>query len=352
MPGPRVRVAKDGVNVITGSLVDMAFDSDYNLNKIARTIKSASNGSTAHGLTYIPKILNMREAESGRFAWMANTTVGATNINATKGTHYTSHDPDTLATDTANWTHVLVDNLSTGTYKKDMKRTPAILVGADTGTDYGYKLHSGYDTFKVAKTGTLTINASAYDPGSGGGVSVSSATYTHNLGYAPMFAPFVPYETDLWFYYMANAAFDTSIVNGGVWLTATEYKTGEDVLSEDFLTWYNCKQTHTSSAATKPGSGASWTTYWELWQDPDFTETYVNDLEDIKLNLWVFGDEGDHNYYYIKYYSTSTQLVLEVTRVVSPSIPDFYEYTPEPASTWSVDYTIFYNPAGEEFNLL
>ena len=71
-----------------------------------------------------------------------------------------------------------------------MARKPKILVGADTGTDYDYKLHSGYDTFKVAKTGRLTINASAYDPGAGGGVSVSSATYTHNLGYAPYVCPF------------------------------------------------------------------------------------------------------------------------------------------------------------------
>jgi len=87
-------------------------------------------------------------------------------------------------------------------------------------------------------------------------------------------------------------------------------------------------------------------------EEPDFTKTYVNKLEDIKLNLWVFGDEQDHNYYYIKLYSTSTQLVLEYTRKVSPSIPYFYDYTPEPASTVYVDYTIFYNPAGEEFNLL
>lgn len=352
MPGPRVSVAKDGTNVIAGNLVDMAFDSDYNLNKIARTIKQTSSGSTAHGLPYAPKILNMRETVSGRFGWGAGTSVDNSDINTGLGIHATSHSPYATATDTANWTHVLVDNLSTGTYKKDMKRIPAILVGADTGTDYGYKLHSGYDTFKVAKTGTLTINASAYDPGSGGGVSVSSATYTHNLGYAPMFAPFVEYETDLWFYYMANSAFNTSIVNDGVWLTNTNYKIGEDVMSEDYITWYSCIKTHTSSATTKPGEGASWTTYWKLYEDPDFTSTYVNKLEDTKLNLWVFGDEGDHNNYYIKLYSTSTQLVLEVTRVVSPSSEPFYTYQPEPASTWYVDYTIFYNPAGEEFNLL
>ena len=358
MPGPRIRASKSNIDARIGSLVNMAFDSDYNLNKIARTIKATSNGSIAHGLPYAPKILNMRETASGRFAWGANTTVDNTNINVTKGTYATSHNPYATATDIASWTHVLVDNLETGTYQKNMVGKPKLLVGTNTGTDYDYKIHSGYDTFKVAKTGTLTINASAYDPGAGGGVDVTTATYTHNLGYAPMFSPFVEYETELYFYYMANSAFNTSIVNGGVWLTGTGYKVAEDVMSEDYLTWYSCIKTHTSSDSTKPGSGASWTTYWKLWEEPDFTETYVNKLEDIKLNLWVFGDEQDHNYYYIKLYSTSTQLVLEYTRVVSPTIttPDpetnFYDYQPEPASTVYVDYTIFYNPAGEEFNLL
>lgn len=352
MPGPRIRAAKPNIDASTGSLINMAFDSDYNLNKIARTIKSTSNGSTAHGLPYAPKILNMRETASGRFGWVANTTVDNTNINATKGTYATSRNPYATATDTANWTHILVDNLEVGSYKKDMTGKPKILVGADTGTDYGYKIHSGYDTFKVAKTGTLTINAGAYNPGAGGGVSVLTATYDHGLGYAPMFAPFVEYETDLWFYYMANSAFNTSIVNGGEWLTNTEYKVGEDVMDGVDYNWYSCIKTHTSSAASSPPTGASWQTYWKTYEDPDFTETYVNKLEDIKLNLWVFGDDGYHNYYYIKYYTTSTQLVLEYTRVVTASDEPLYTYTPEPASTVSVDYTLFYNPAGEEFNLL
>lgn len=347
MPGPRIRAAKPKIDASTGSLVNMAFDSDYNLNKIARVIKVTSTGynSVAHGLPYAPKVLNMREITSGKFGW--GSTFGVDNTNIYAGTYV-----GTSGTDVANWTYILADNLETGNYKKDMTGKPKILVGADTGTDYGYKIHSGYDTFKVAKTGRLTLNTPAFDPGSGGGTSVLSATYDHNLGYAPMFAPFVKYETDLWFYYMANSAFNTSIVNGGEWTTGTEYKVGEDVFDSVDYNWYSCIKTHTSSTVSSPPTGASWQTYWKLWTEPDFTSTYVNKLEDTKLNLWVFGDEGDHNYYYIKLYSTSTQLVLEVTRVVSPSSEPFYTYTPEPASTWYVDYTIFYNPAGEEFNLL
>jgi len=352
MPGtPSIKVARSGYGATTAIPRNLSFSSDYNLNKIARCIKSTSTGSIAHGLPYTPKILTMRETVSGRFGWFAKTTADTTNINATIGTHYTSHNPDATANDTANWTYILIDPLSSGTYKKDMTNKPAILVGAGATTDSDYKLHSGYDTFKVAKTGTLTINASAYDPGSSGGVVVTTATYTHGLGYAPMFAPFVDYETDLWFYYMANNAFNTSIINGGEWQVSAGYKLGEDVMDSGY-SWYTCIKTHTSSATDEPGIGTNWATYWRVYADPDFTETYVNDIEDTKVNLWVFGDEGDHNYYYIKLYSTSTQLVLEYTRKVSPSIPDFYDYTPEPASTVSVDYTIFYNEAGVEFSLL
>ncbi len=351
MPGPRIRAAKPGVDASTGSLVNMAFDSDYNLNKIARVIKKDSTGTAAHGLPYSPKILTMREPVSGRFGWFANTKVDPTNITATIGTHATSYSPYATAADVANWTYILIDPLSTGSYTKDMTGKACIKVGAGATTDYDYKLHSGYDTFKVAKTGTLTINAGAYDPGAGGGTSTLTATYDHNLGYAPMFAPFVNYETDIYFYHMANEAFDTSIINGGVWQASASYKLAEDVMDSGF-NWYTCIKTHTSSAADEPGVGANWQTYWEVYEEPDNTNTYVNDIEDTKLNLWVFGDDGYHNYYYIKYYSTSTQLVLEYTRIVTPSDEPLYTYIPEPAGVVSVDYTIFYNEAGSEFNLL
>jgi len=341
MPGvPKLIIARPGYDVRTAIPRNLAFSSDYNLNKIARAIKSTSSGTVAHGLSYAPKVLTMEE-KSGKFGWGRGMPTDNTNINVT------------VPSGSTIWSHILIDNLEDGSYKKDMTGKPIIKVGDNfNDSDHKQKIHSGYDTFKVAKTGTLTINASAYDPGAGGGTNTTTATFNHGLGYAPMFAPFVEYETELYFYYMANSAFNTSIANGGVWATSTEYKLAEDVMDSSYVNWYTCIKTHTSSAATEPGVGASWATYWKALENPDFTETYVNNLEDTKLNLWVFGDEEDHNYYYISLYSTSTQLVLEYKRVVSPSIPDFYEYQPEPASKVYVDYTIFYNPAGEEFSLL
>lgn len=50
------------------------------------------------------------------------------------------------------------------------------------------------------------------------------------------------------------------------WKTATAYVTGDFVTNEidDITCLYECKSNHTSAAASEPGVGASWTTYWTL----------------------------------------------------------------------------------------
>jgi hypothetical protein len=49
------------------------------------------------------------------------------------------------------------------------------------------------------------------------------------------------------------------------WLTATPYTVGQVVYDSnvDYL-MYKCKLAHTSGSTTRPGSGASWTTYWTV----------------------------------------------------------------------------------------
>ena len=346
MPGPRIRASKHNIDARVGSLVDMAFDSDYNLNKIARAIKSTSQTTVAHGLPYTPKVVSMREITTGKFGGGGLYEVDSTNIKPTISTHKTTYGygTTTYANDVATWSYILIDPLVPGTYKKNMEGKPKLLVGADTGTDYDYKIHSGYDTFKVAKTGRLTINADIYDPGSSGGVRTLSATVNHGLGYAPMFAPFVPYETEREAYLSWNSQY-----NSDSWIEGITYYTGQEVENMDTGVWYVCKLTHTASSSNKPETGASWQTYWDIATEPDFYNTYVNALEDQKF---IYGGVEAFNLSYIKYYSTSTQLVLELTQNCAPDQPPGYEYTPCPAEKVYVDYTIFYNPAGEEFNLL
>lgn len=346
MPGPKVRVAKDNVNVITGPLVNMAFDSDYNLNKVARAMRFTSASAAAHGLPYTPKVMSMREVTTGKFGWGGVYSVDGTNFTPVISTHYSSYGYGTTTpeNDTAIWAYIFVDPLVEGTFKKNIKGRPVIIVGSGLDkNDYEQKIHSTYDTFKVHSTGTLTINAGAYDPGEGGGVRTLTATVNHGLGYAPMFAPFVPYETEREAYLSWNGQY-----NNDTWVDGTTFYTGQDVTNPDTMVMYTCKLTHTAATSNKPATGANWATYWSVYTDPDFYNTYVNKLEDQKF---IYGGVEVPNFSYIKYYSNSTQLVLELTQDVMPS-QEWQEYTPMPAETVYVDYTIFYNPAGEEFNLL
>ena len=330
---PKITVARPGYDIKGIAPKDLSFSSEYNLNKIARAIRITDNTATAHGLPYTPKIRVMREVTSNKFGWGGVATVDGTNVTPTKATG-----------DSATWVYVFVDPLVSGTYKKNMTNKPRLLVGEDTGTDSGYKIHSGYDTFKVAKTGRLTINAPEYDPGASGGTKTTQATVDHGLGYVPMFAPFVDYEIEREAYLSWNGQY-----NSELWVSGKTFYTGQDVVNPDTSVWYTCKLTHTANSTNKPETGANWTTYWNVCVEPDYYDTYVNKLEDLKF---IYGGVEAFNLSYIRYYSTSTQLVLELTQDCYPDEPPGYEYTPCPAEKVTVDYTIFYNQANAEFNLL
>jgi len=63
----------------------------------------------------------------------------------------------------------------------------------------------------------------------------------------------------------ADAALDISACTEGTesaWATATSYTLGTSVVTNDSVR-YLCIQTHTSAAATEPGTGENWVEYWE-----------------------------------------------------------------------------------------
>lgn len=338
---PKVVVARPTKEVFVDSDANMSFSSDYNLDKIVKVVKTdgpATAQATAHGLGYTPKVLSILKDGSSKFAWSRRAAADTTNIYAT------------AAAGETEYTVVFLDPMTTGSYSKDMGTTPYLEIKGSSSGDSNSKLHSGYDTFKVAKTGRLEINASAYDPGAGGGTVTSTATYNHGLGYVPMYAPFIQRETDIWFYLVSAGSVDAK----GEWQTATYYYAGEEVYISggEGETFYWCKVGHTSGATTEPGSGANWQTYWAT-TDPkvSLTDIYMNKLEDYRPTFATYGDEGDHNYATVKLEITSTQLILTLIRIVSPSSPPFYTYQPYPATHAYVDYTIFYNKADEELDL-
>lgn len=72
-----------------------------------------------------------------------------------------------------------------------------------------------FDTFKIFKTATLTLNAPS--------VTLNAmqkdervVSFTHGLGYAPIFTPFVPYQSDLPTIYFSNTGTPTTPTNVNV----------------------------------------------------------------------------------------------------------------------------------------
>ena len=406
MPGKLIG-AKTGHNALTTEPKNLAFSSDFELNKIAKIKRFTSQGSTNHGFNYAPKFMSMREISSSplKMGWGNMCEVDDEKIYSYIGTHTTdfSYDNYQSESDSATWAIIFVDNLTEGNFKKEI-HGGVILVG-NGDSDYDYKIHSKYDTFKVMTTGRLTVNASQYDNGSAGGVRITSATYNHNLGYVPIFAPFVNYKINKDEYLSWNGQYNTQ----NYWTSGYLYHIGEEAYDEDAGKLYRCKKTHIASASNKPESGAEWTTYWdysidrnEIWQsgkyynvgdtvatewygwfrcivahtsnstneppmgdywdtyweysyNPHDYNTYLNNLEDMKL---VYGGVELYNYSTFLYYATETQLVLSLVQTQAPDMWTddhqylIYEHEPCPAETVYVDYTIFYNKINEEFDLI
>lgn len=346
MPGVSIKAARNEYDLMTASLVNQSFNSNYSLDKIAKVKGVSSDTDVAHNLGYVPRVLTMREIQSSpqKMAW-GSSKVDDTNINLVLARHTTTYNPYASAFDSKVYGIVMVEDLeNSGTFfKKDMGRRPVIKASEwNISEDANCEIHSGYDTFKVLTTGRLTIDAPVYAPTGGTAVETRTATYTHNLGYCPMYAPFIDYEIVKEDYYQWNGQFD----NVGVWATSTDYVIGQTVFYPTITdSVYRCLQSHTSSNSNKPTVGTS---YWEV-DSVDMNDTYLNELEDIKYS---FGGAEYYNYSAIKLYVTTTQIVLELTRYNQGSIPPIYTQTSQPAETVYVDYTLFYNPADEEFDYI
>lgn len=325
-------------------------------------------------------------------------------------------------TNPAVWCYLILNpvGIPEGELPALTKRFPKIVVGtSESGMDYEREIHSFYDNFKVMATGTLSIHKDAhtYSHGDVGTTSrfdiygnrlieeVTYATFEHNLGYCPMFAPFVNFEYMLeatnqmngqWYdqgdwvtatQYVANqvvrnpekgdtyrcilshiSASGNKPDTGGtwatywelvfdefpLWVTATSYSVGQKVavLDSGFFYEFNCISAHTSGASTKPDTGVDWETKWEYYDQPAVTSQslVLNDVEDLKI---VFGGAEVFNFTLVEYYVTETELVLKLTRTTYD-----WEYLGFPPNDTlletdiSVNYTVFYNRADEEFDLL
>lgn len=396
-----VKIPRPRYDALTASPLNMSFSSDYKLDKIARVIirEGESIVNVEHGLPYVPKAFSLLEFSPGKY-----THIGGLSINSST---VALAGASTGAKESAL---IMIDPLTEGYFKKDMKGKPSVLIGDGNPGDHNYKVHNGYDTFKVFKTGTLTINAGLFAPGkTTGGTQILTETFNHGLGYVPLFGPFLG---EVWweFYLSTTRSFKERHTWSG---SSVVYYTADTVEHSSNNYGYRCIKTHTSSSVSEPGTGASWETYWEInvptnpWQpgvsytvgDPiqaatgephpyrcilshtsssssepgvggswgtywvrsprgyGIKDIYFNELEDDKFS--GIGGFEPANLAIIRLYATTTQIVLELERRCAPEeiIPMYppiviSEYMPYHSLNVTVDYTIFYNRVDEEFNLL
>lgn len=361
MSGAKLLVAKTGESdVRLSSEINLSLTSDRTLQKIGKIDRSTSTQSVSHGLTYIPTVLFMRELESspkkightGSDNSFIETpsSIDDTNINHVIKKHITdmTTSPYTNTDDSASIAIVFIDPFSSnpdlsGFKNRDGARIQ-VFASSSTEKDPLNKINSLYDTLKVFKSDTVTINIPEWTPNVSDVYDINTTTISHGLNYNPFFMPIIPAQISLVIYYQWYWQWH----NRHSWATATEYLVDDYVsVSGDI---YICKQYHTSSASTQPGSGASWTDYWYLnasgapYEIP--TSIDLNNLEDIK---YVYGGASVFDDEMLEVYCTSSDLVINYKRF---AFDWGGSYSTFPARTLTLSYTIFYNDVSEELDLL
>lgn len=345
---PKIKVARPGEDVRRIASKDFSLNTDNSIQKFYRNVRSTSSQTIKHGLTYDPVVYFLKEINETPKRIGHTLDGGYTqgdDLRLVRGTHtpYWTGSFDAPVNDAATIAYLAIDPVDDTTGKILRKLSnPRIRVGLSPN-DFDKSLDSFYDSLKVHSTGKLTLSLPQWTANNITDVDKRSVTYTHNLGYVPFFAPFVPYETSLTTYYGWLYQWH----DRGSWTTATEYIPLDNV--DEGADFYECLIRHTSSSATRPGSGAQWTTYWKKIEY-DFDQFYpdtidLNALEDVKI---VFGGVGGFLDVVIRVWATSTQLVIEAERWADTT----WGSVTMKAQTITMDYTVFFNRVDEEFNLL
>lgn len=169
-----IKISRPGYDVRNASDVNLVYSSEFFTPKIVRSDMFQA-GNTAHGLGYTPCFMHPLILADGLFDVVS---VDDTNVSVF-------------------WDEIQVvlfsDPFSGSSSTKASGNGVVVNKGTDMAID-DLSVFSKFDTFKVCKTGTLTIEASAetlgfpdYDPES---VTYSN-TISYDLGYVPIYFPWV-----------------------------------------------------------------------------------------------------------------------------------------------------------------
>lgn len=217
-----LKVARSGYDAKMASSLNLSYDSDYISPKIF-WIKEAKPSSSpyytdfTHNLGYIPSWFAMRNIDNTNWchamvdddillAYNKSFTEPFVEMDSSKARVrrlLNQGSPSDVSTTLIAYLDPVVD--ASATYTPSKKR-PFVTVAKDgynakTGHPKDMKLDSRFDTFKIYKTGTLTLNAPEVTTTEAGEVDTRTAYFEHNLGYIPFYTPLVPYQNELHFIY-------------------------------------------------------------------------------------------------------------------------------------------------------
>jgi len=292
MSGVELKVAREGYDVTTAADKDFALDSDRFLPKIYKVKRVDPGADPAdevtidHDLTYPPRGITYVEVDDSPLI-VAYQTQGINaddnNVYVTPGVSLDySTSPYSATNNTGSYVLLMLDPLGTpGIEPTPLSGDqPIVRVGGEDGDpDYKRKIHSYYDSLKVFLSGTMTIEAPAIDFGDDDN-HWYTATVDHNLGYIPMFSPFVNYSIELNAHYQWSGQW----YGRGAWSTGREFGPGMFVTNGGDS--YEGTHFNTSAAINEPGVGADWEDYWELYSStiPEWATGTIYDIGDRIYN--------------------------------------------------------------------
>lgn len=167
-----IKISRAGFNVKTASDVNLVYSSEFKTPKIIR-VAEFPNGSTAHGLGYTPAFVTY--ANFAGLDYNTSVTVDDTNV--------TCYGTQTV---------ILFSDALSGESTSGVSGRGVVVSPDGNLKTSAVSVYSGFDTFKIAKTGTLTLNVSQEDLGTDSfPESEHTDSLVHGLGYKPMYFPFV-----------------------------------------------------------------------------------------------------------------------------------------------------------------
>jgi hypothetical protein len=217
-----LKLARSGYDARTADDLNIGYDSDYATPKIF-WIKHATPSSSpyytdfTHNLGYVPSFFAMRNIDNTKWCHAMHDDLILLTYNMYFNESFVEADTSKFRvrrlldqgspSDVGTTLIAMFDPIK----DDDVTYTPSVVKpyiavakeskDAKSGHPKDMHIDSRFDTFKIYKTGTITLNAPEVTTSGAGVVDTRSTYFAHNLGYIPFYTPLVPYNNELQFIY-------------------------------------------------------------------------------------------------------------------------------------------------------